>query len=643
MSLPPGFLDELRTRTSIVDVVGRKVTWDTRKSNAAKGDMWAPCPFHHEKTASFHVDDKKGYFYCFGCQAKGDAIGFLKDADNMGFMEAVELLARDAGMEVPARDPQAQAKAEVGARLSDVIEMAVQHYRLRLSSGAGAEARDYLERKRGLDRDAQARWELGFAPDGWQGLWDHLRGKNVPAEMILEAGLAKPSGKGGAPYDVFRNRIMFPIRDARGRAIAFGARAMDPNDPAKYLNSPETPLFDKGRTLFNHGPARTAVGKGAPLIVSEGYMDVIALSEAGFAATVAPLGTAVTEHQLALLWRMAPEPVIALDGDTAGLRAAMRLIDLALPGLQAGRSLRFCLLPEGQDPDDLLRAKGAGDMGDLIAGARPLSALLWDRETAAANFDSPERRAALDRRLRELLGKIPDPDVRNHYVTDFKRLRGTLFGTGTPRRRFMAGKPMAPSGPTTGTRQSLLAGKDAGLHLREAVILSVILRHPALIVEYADALERLTSQHDDHMRLGDALLRCTESAPDAARNWIVAELGPALLDRVEGAAHVRLVTDLHVGADPERARACLSEEFQKLEGERGLRDEVAEAEADPDPDHGDNIKWRIGQAAQARNRAVRAVGEDRTEYVKGPNGAELNKEERDALRDLIDRISNGDR
>jgi len=400
MSLPPGFLDELRSRLSISDVVGRKVMWDARKSNQGKGDMWAPCPFHHEKTASFHVDDRKGYYYCFGCQAKGDVLSFVKETENVSFMEAVEILAGEAGMQMPARDPKAAEKLDRASKLAEVMEQAVQYFRLQLRTSTAVEARRYLQ-GRGLSEAALERWEIGFAPDAWQGLWDHLVGKNVPEDLILGAGLAKPSQKGGKPYDTFRGRIMFPIRDARGRAIAFGGRAMDPNDNAKYLNSPETELFDKGRSLYNHKPAREAAGKGQQLIVAEGYMDVIALSEAGFAASVAPLGTAVTENQLALLWRITDEPIIALDGDTAGLRAAMRLVDLALPLLQSGKSLRFAIMPEGQDPDDLIRASGASAVQNVIDGAIPMVQLLWRRETEGRNFDSPERKAALDKALRQ--------------------------------------------------------------------------------------------------------------------------------------------------------------------------------------------------------------------------------------------------
>ena len=392
MTLPPGFLDELRNRVSIAQVAGRKVVWDTRKSNQAKGDFWAPCPFHQEKTASFHVDDRKGYYYCFGCQAKGNVIGFVKESENVSFMEAVEILAREAGMQMPARDPQAQQKADRHTKLAEVMNTAVRFFRLQLSSSAGAGARAYLEGRR-LTPETLDQFQIGFAPDGWQNLWDHLTHKGVAEDMILATGLAKPSATGKRPYDTFRNRIMFPIQDARGRTIAFGGRAMDPGDAAKYLNSPETELFDKGRTLYNLAPARAAAGKGQPLIVAEGYMDVIALSQAGFHAALAPLGTAVTEHQLQMLWRITGEPIIALDGDKAGINAAYRVVDLALPLLAAGRALRFALMPEGKDPDDVLREGGPTAMQRLLGSTVSPVDLLWQREVEGKVFDSPERQS----------------------------------------------------------------------------------------------------------------------------------------------------------------------------------------------------------------------------------------------------------
>ena len=349
MSLPNGFLDELRTRVTLSAIVGRKVTWDMRKSNMAKGDFWAPCPFHQEKSASFHVDDRKGYYYCFGCHAKGDAVTFVKEAENLGFMEAVEVLAREAGMTMPARDPKAAERADRRTLLQQVIDDAVKFYRLQLKTTAGSAARTYLSQKRRLNEAAWDRWDIGWSPDNAQGVVEHLASKGISPDLMVASGVVAKSDSGRL-YDRFHARIIFPIRDGRSRIISLGGRSLDPNARAKYLNGPETELFDKGRNLFNHSPAREAAGKGQTLIVAEGYMDVIALSEAGFTAAVAPLGTAVTEDQLRLIWRIADEPVIALDGDTAGLRAAQRVIDLALPMLEAGKALRFAILPGGMDP-----------------------------------------------------------------------------------------------------------------------------------------------------------------------------------------------------------------------------------------------------------------------------------------------------
>ena len=640
MSLPPGFLDELRTRLSLSQVVGRKVMWDARKSNQGKGDMWAPCPFHQEKTASFHVDDRKGYYYCFGCHAKGDAISFVRETENVSFMEAVEILAGEAGMQMPERDPRAQEKADRRTLLAEVMEQAVQFFRLQLRTGAAAEARAYLDR-RGLSAEAQERWEIGFAPDAWQAMWDHLRGKSVDEELILGAGLAKPSQKGGKPYDTFRNRIIFSIRDARGRAIAFGGRAMDPADNAKYLNSPETELFDKGRSLFNHGRAREAAGKGQPLIVAEGYMDVIALSEAGFGATVAPLGTAVTEHQLQMLWRVADEPIIALDGDTAGLRAAMRVIDLALPLLEAGKSLRFAIMPEGMDPDDLIRAKGPAAMQDRLDQAQPMVRLLWQRETEGRVFDSPERKAALDKALREKIMLIRDPSLRSHYGQEINQLRRSLFA---PPRTGWDGRKQrtAPTAALPGTRASLLATSDSSVEtqMREAVILSVLITSPALLGEFESKLEQMACSQPDTTALRDLLLRQNPGvARETLHDTIAQALGPDALENLLNRRHVAVVPCLRKPDDTELARMTLTEEFAKLHAHSGLRAELSEATEDLGDLPDEALTWRLSQAAEAKNRAMRSQFEDTAEYETGENGARINREEREAFDSLLDRIT----
>ena len=522
MSLPPGFLDELRSRTSISQVVARKVMWDSRKSNQGKGDMWAPCPFHQEKSASFHVDDRKGYYYCFGCHAKGDALGFIKETENVSFMEAVEILAREAGMPMPERDPEAQQKADRRTQLADVMEQALQFFKLHLNTSAGADARSYLT-GRGLTQKAFDRFEIGFAPDAWQGLWDHLTAKSVEDELILAAGLAKPSNKGKRPYDTFRNRIIFPIRDPQGRCVGFGGRAMDTNDNAKYLNSPETELFDKGRSLYNHGAARKATGKGHTLIVAEGYMDVIALTEAGFDAAVAPLGTAVTETQLQLMWRVSDEPIIALDGDTAGIRAAQRLIDLALPLLEAGKSLRFAVMPAGQDPDDLIRAGGPGAMQHLLDTARPMIHLLWEREVHGKNFDSPERKAALDKILRDKLRLIKDPSIRGYYGQAVKDMRWELFRPKMQSRKFIPKGGGAPAAAQATTRSSSLASSSEHSHvLRQSVILASLFKAPEALAAVEGQLEDLQFVKPQHRDMQQFLLQYTGALEGL---WEAAGLG----------------------------------------------------------------------------------------------------------------------
>ena len=637
MSLPPGFLDELRTRVTLSHVVGRKVTWDQRKSNQAKGDLWAPCPFHQEKTASFHVDDRKGYYYCFGCHQKGDAVSFLRETENLSFMEAIEVLAREAGMQVPQADPRAAERADRRSELAEVMGEAVKFYRLQLRAGGGAAARAYLDRRK-LTEAARDRFELGFAPEGWQGLWDHLKAKGIADELILAAGLAKPSTKGKAPYDVFRNRIIYPIRDARGRCIAFGGRAMDPADSAKYLNSPETELFDKGRSLYNHAPAREACAKGQPLVVAEGYMDVIALVEAGFGGAVAPLGTAITEDQLRLMWRLSPEPLIMLDGDAAGIRAALRLIDLALPLLEAGNGLRFVILPEGLDPDDLIRSRGAAAMQAAIDGAEPMVRLLWRRETDGLVLDSPERRATLDKNLRAVLKRIADPSIRAHYGEAVKQLRQELFGGPAapragggfaPRRPGQApgrgGWPRPPSLPTSATKASLLARGETqvGEDLREAMILAICLTHPNLIAEFESQLERVAMTGAGHARLRDALL-------GAVHDGLPADCPPAVFRRkigpdVQGAlenllrlAHVQIAPPVRNIDDHDLARMCLAEELAKLQARRGAEAEIEEAMEDLTGLADEGLTWRLSQAAEARHRAERPklddhadMGEDR--------------------------------
>ncbi len=629
MSLPPGFLDELRARVTLSNVVGRAVTWDQRKSNRAKGDWWAPCPFHQEKTASFHVDDRKGFYYCFGCHAKGDALTFLKESQNIPFMEAVEQLAREAGMAMPARDPQAAARADRRTQLIEVMEEAVKVYRLQLAASAGAAARDYLEGKRRLNPEAQARWGLGYAPDSRGFLIGQLTARGMSLELIEAAGLAAKGEDG--PYDRFRGRIIFPIRDGRGRAISLGGRAMDPNARAKYLNGPETEIFDKGRTLYNLDRAREAAGKGATLILAEGYMDVIALSEAGFGGAVAPLGTAVTEEQLRLLWRIGAEPVVALDGDKAGLRAAHRVIDLALPLLEAGQGLRFAILPGGQDPDDLIRSEGAAAMRQVLEGALPMVRLLWQRETEGQVLDSPERKAALRKRLREAIARLKDPDLRRYYAEAFRAFEAELRP-----REWQPGRRNARPGPLPvrpETKATLLARAEtqrAVDHYCESAILALALCRPHCLAPFEAALEGLEMVEEGHGELLQLILLHADRDPGALMAQARATSGAAV-DRLLASAHIRVLPAMKPGAPDELVRATLEEQLAKLAAERARRREIGEAEDDMEGLVDEGLTWRLATAAGAAHEATRARPPDGAET--GEDAAALSR----SLQEMIDR------
>ncbi|HMQ42367.1 MAG TPA: DNA primase [Paracoccus sp. (in: a-proteobacteria)] len=603
MSISPAFLDELRNRVPVSRIIGRKVTWDLRRSNQAKGDWWAPCPFHGEKTASFHVDDQKGFYYCFGCHAKGDALTFLRESDGLDFIEAVKVLAAEAGLPMPERDPGEARRADRRSTLAEAMEAATRHYRMALSSGQGTEARDYLTR-RGLEAGGIERFELGFAPDMRQGLFTALREKGIPPEVMDEAGLVIVPDDGGAPYDRFRGRIIFPIRDARGRVIAFGGRAMDPNARAKYLNSPETALFDKGRNLYNTGPARAAVSKGAPLVVAEGYMDVIALSLAGFEGAVAPLGTAITEDQLRLMWRISPEPVIMLDGDAAGQRAARRLIDLALPMTGPGQALRFATLPAGQDPDDLIRAHGAGALQKVLDGARPLVDLLWEREVEGRAFDSPERRAALDASLRKSIALIPDETTRNHYIAALKERRFELFGGRrgagrlTPGPRDWKGRA-APAPVRAQTRATPLGQQDAGDATLESMVLALCAAYPGVAARMESRLELLAPVDPGRAALCHDLLSGQDS-----------QMGRAALARIMEDAYVRASPLIRQPIDTEKAAAVLANILDKIEARRAALAELTRAEAEIQGLVDEGLTWRVSEAARARHRAEHPEIED---------------------------------
>jgi len=410
MTLSTAWLDELRARTTLSAVIAPSV-----KLIRAGREWKACCPFHNEKTPSFTVNDDKGFYHCFGCGAHGDAIRFLTDQRGMPFMDAVKELAAKAGMDVPAPDPQAKERADRTATLTDVMAEVAKWYSEQLAGIAGAEARDYLKR-RGIEPDVVQRFGLGFAPDSRSALKRAL--DRLGEDKLVETGMLIKPEEGGETYDRFRGRLMFPIRDPRGRVIGFGGRILGPGEP-KYLNSPDTPLFDKGRTLYNIDRAGPASRNARRLIVVEGYMDVIALDRAGISEVVAPNGTAVTEAQLERMWRLDPSPILCFDGDSAGRKAAIRAATRALPHIRPDRTLRFVELPSGEDPDDVVRTGGREAFEALIASPEPLDARLWRHELEAEPLTTPEAWAGLKDRLVAHAATIDHPDLGRLYREDW--------------------------------------------------------------------------------------------------------------------------------------------------------------------------------------------------------------------------------
>lgn len=524
MRFPPSFLDEIRARLPVSEVVGKRVQLKKQ------GREWRGLsPFNPEKTPSFYVNDQKGFYHCFSSGKHGDQFDFLMEAEGLPFPEAVERLASMAGLPMPVQSREEEVRESRRKSLHEVMDLAAKYFEAMLQSRGGAKGRGYLA-DRGLGPATQQRFRLGYALPERFALKEALGARGVSVEDMVETGLLVSAEDISIPYDRFRDRVMFPITDLRGRVVAFGGRALEKDVSAKYLNSPETSLFHKGSLLYNGFNARASAHKGAPVIAVEGYVDVIALVEAGFPGAVAPLGTALTEEQLALLWKMAPEPLLLFDGDKAGRRAAWRALDLALPHLKPGVSLSFGMLPEGQDPDDLVRAGGREAVDAVLAQAQPLADVLWARELESASVDTPERRAALEARIGDIVRVIGDETVRKHYRAElmerFRRLfisapqqgvqsrrdsgggNGRFDSRGGRRQPFGrgSGRP-APGAAGEGMRRSaLVRGAAAELPRNEALLLFAVMNHPWLLDQFAEELADMPLQNREAAQLRRALL-----------------------------------------------------------------------------------------------------------------------------------------
>lgn len=558
MALSPQFLDELKHRFTLSDVVGRQV-----KLVRAGREHQGLCPFHNEKTPSFTVNDQKGFYHCFGCGAHGSVIDFVMGTQGMEFMEAIEMLAGEAGMEMPRQTPEQIERDKKRGTLSDAMDAVAKWYAAQLKGQIGRAAHDYIK-GRGLTDETIERFGLGYAPGARTSLKDALIARGVGEDQLIETGmLIKPEG-GGASYDRFRDRLMFPITDRQGRVIAFGGRALSADAKAKYLNSPETTLFHKGATLYNWANARAASYDAGQVMVVEGYMDVIALAQYGIDYAVAPLGTALTEEQISHLWQMADEPILSFDGDNAGMRAASRAVERALPMLKPGKSLRFIIMPEGDDPDSLVQREGKHAIEKLIDNADPLVNVLWRNLTEGVPVDTPERRAGLEKKIFGVLSEIEDENVKKLYQTEFRNRIWELFrpqkqtvqmggirsnskAGGFKLQRKNAGG-MQPWQQSGGLKHTSFAQGDKARPVTdrmEKVILLTLVHHPEILIKHEELVASLELSTTGLDGIRNALLEMAAAGETLDHEAVITHLQ----GRPEMAALEKLLSDRAIRDD----------------------------------------------------------------------------------------------
>ncbi len=491
MALPQHFMDELRRRSSLSQIVGKHV-----KLTKRGGRHLGLCPFHTEKSPSFNVNDDEGFYHCFGCGVSGDAISFLREKEGLGFMDAVRMLADNAGMTVPQQTPQDPAEVERRNKTMVVLDEGARQFQSALMSGDNP-AKAYLE-KRGLSREAIEMFRLGFAPRS--GLIAAMARLGHDQDALIEAGLARVSDRDQSLYEMFRHRLMFPITDNRGQVIAFGARALDDDQQPKYLNSAETKTFQKKHVLYGMALARVAVRQGKPLVVAEGYMDVIAIHQSGIAAAVAPLGTALTEEQIKLLWRMDDRPILCFDGDTAGKSAALKALIRSIPLLEPGKTLRVALMPAGVDPDDLIKAEGADAFSRLLDQSVSWVDGLWDGISAQFQLHDAAERAAFWSQIRSYVKEIGNGQMRASIGDEIERrisdMRANIRDAGRSGGKW--GRGFSP----------IKASDRPNIHddFRAKVILALLVEHPQLINDFYEQIGLLQFRDEKMEKLRQTVI-----------------------------------------------------------------------------------------------------------------------------------------
>lgn len=502
MAFSPRFLEDIKNRISLVEIIGRTVRL-IKKGREFHG----LCPFHQEKTPSFTVNEDKAFFHCFGCGEHGSIFDFIMKTRNLSFPEAVEQLANEANIEIPTTTPEELRKQKRSRGIHEVMELATIYYENILKSPLGEKANQYLKQRGIIDKSVKE-FRLGFAPNNRNQLRIELSKKGISDTLMIDAGLLiQPKNAGSPPYDRFRGRIIFPIGDKRGKIIAFGGRALGDGEP-KYLNSPETPIFTKGHNLYSLDRASNSISKADKIIVVEGYTDVISLYQAGYKNCVAPLGTALTESQVRLLWRWTSEPILCFDGDTAGQRAAGRAATNILPHLKPEKSLSFVLLPEGEDPDNLIKTQGVNAIRSLINVAEPLSEILWRISKKGYRLETPEDRAGFDKRLREMALLIEDKTVQKYYLDSFKQRLWEEFA-----RSKKPGQYYKKAGISLPIKNSTTSGTiDVNL-IQQAILIITLINYPMLVEKIGEQLAATEFNSSELDKLRQEVLKTLASNP----------------------------------------------------------------------------------------------------------------------------------
>ena len=617
------FIDKLRERLSIVDIIGKKVNWDYKKTNVRSGTYWACCPFHNEKTASFKVDENKGLFYCFGCHEKGDTITFVMKNENLDFLKSIEKLAGEVGLILPSyfgKSSQIKRSKSYNSIL-DVNEIASLYFADCLKNSPSNSANLFLK-NRISSPEIINNFILGYAPNNTKGLFNFLIKKGYSEDLIIRSGLCNKNEKGEI-YDRFRDRIIFPIHNSTYEIVGFGGRALSASANAKYLNSPETEVFQKGKLLFNENNCKKNLN-GKDVIIVEGYMDVIALNKVGIKNCVAPLGTAVTLEQLNRIWRISKSPIFAFDGDISGLKALERLTYLVLPHISSEKTITACILPQNLDPDDLISKFGKDSIKKILQKPIPLLKILWDNVTREVDITTPEKRVQLENKLNFIVNQINERSLRFHYSEALKRLKLKLFHYNERKNikypnkndfkfnnKIVSKSSKENSFPSLNTRNSLIANAiEPNLvesHLQETAIVLLLINHPSLLDRFRTKLNEINFINEDIEIIFKNLVELLSSnltKSDEMVEKLNKKLGKDIYNKLYSTGPIRIHPLLNKVISIEEAESGLNEILNKKIARQYIEQELIEAKENIHKNDDESFTWRISQANKFFNEAM---------------------------------------